>query len=160
MKGLLLAAAALAAGGYAMLHGGNDGGIDRVAARPPAVTYAAFEHFADAIAAKPAVEGVCVDRACDRMTTAKFLVTRDPGKAITLSFRIGTAEQASVTARFAPGDTANATRIHVLATGTPEQNNAESMKKVGQMLDNMIDYVDRDTPIPTTVTTTTVTTSH
>jgi hypothetical protein len=157
MKGLLLVCAALAAGGYAFFGGINDGGIDRVAARPPEATYAAFARFADAIAAKPAIEGVCVDRMCDHQTTAKFLVSKDPGKALTLSFRIGDKEQASVTARFKPGDTVSSTRIHVVATGTPETSQAEAMKKVGQMLDKMIAYVDMDTPIPAGVTTTTST---
>jgi hypothetical protein len=154
MKVLLLACAATAAGGYAMF-GMPDGGIDRVAARPPAVTYAAFARFADSIAAKPAIEGVCVDRMCDRTTTAKFLVNKDPGNSITLSFQIGDKEQASVTARFKPGDTPSSTRVHVLATGTPEKSQAEAMTKVGQLVDKMIGYVEADAPIPTYVTSTT-----
>ncbi|MDB5711353.1 MAG: hypothetical protein JWL96_3423 [Sphingomonas bacterium] len=160
MKGLLLVGAALAAGGYAFFGGINDGGIDRVAARPPEVTYAAFARFADDIAAKPAIEGVCVDRMCDHQTTAKFLVSKDPGKSLTLSFRIGDKEQASVTARFKPSDTASSTRIHILATGTAETSQAEAMKKVGQMVDKMIAYIDKDVPIPTEVTSTTTITTN
>jgi hypothetical protein len=117
------------------------------------VTYAAFARFADTIVAKPAIEGVCVDRMCDHQTTARFLVSKDSGKSLTLSFRIGDKEQAFVTARFKPGDTASSTRIHVVATGTPETSQAEAMKKVGQMLDKMVAYVDLDTPIPTMTTT-------